>query len=65
MSIPILEGKRDEERERMNERVKSYKSFADNNRKLRQEAFGNEASDGERRRMKGSGWSSAEPVRGT
>lgn len=45
MSIPILESKRDEEWERMNERVKNYKSIVDNNRKLGQEAFGNEASD--------------------
>lgn len=56
MSIPILESKGDEERERMNERVKNYKSFVDNNRKLGQETFGNEASDREQQRMKGRGW---------
>lgn len=57
MSIPILESKRDEERERMNERVKNYKSFVNNNRKLGQEVLGNEASDREHQRMKGSEWS--------
>lgn len=56
MSVPILESKKDGEREWMNGRVKNYKSFVDNNRKLGQEAFGNEASDREQQRMKGSGW---------
>lgn len=57
MSIPILERERDGEQERRNEKVKEYKSFVENNRRLGQEtnAFGNEALDGEQHRMKGKG----------
>lgn len=56
LSIPILESKRGGQQERMHERVQNYKSFVDNKRKLGQEAFGNEALERERPRMKGSGW---------
>lgn len=58
MSIPILERERDVGQERMNEKVKNYKSFVENNRKLGQEAiaFGNEVLGGEEQRMKGKRW---------
>lgn len=60
MSIPIFEREKDEEQERRNEKVKRYKSFVENNRRLGQEAnaFGNEAfgrrtTKDERERMEG------------
>lgn len=58
MSIPILESKRNGDQEWMNEKVKNYKSFVENDRKLGQEAitFGNEASSREQQRLKGKGW---------
>lgn len=58
MSISILERERDREQERRNEKVKWYKRFVENNRRLGQEAntFGNEALDGEQQRMEGKGW---------
>lgn len=55
LSIPILEK---ESKKVRNEKVKRYKSFVENNRRLGQEAnaFGNEALGGQQQKMKGKGW---------
>lgn len=44
--------------EKWSGKVKRYKSFVENNRRLAQEAnaFGNEALGGEQQGMKGKGW---------